>query len=68
MPMEAPHSFMVIRNISWEETIPLRQSVLWPTKPPEYCHVEGEQDALHFGAFTNDELVCVVHTRKKLRS
>jgi len=57
--MEAPHNFMVIRNISWEETIPLRQSVLWPTKPPEYCHVEGDQGALHFGAFTNDELVCV---------
>jgi len=50
---------MEIRNISWEQTIPLRQSVLWPMKPPEHCHVEGDHDALHFGAFTNDELVCV---------
>jgi ribosomal protein S18 acetylase RimI-like enzyme len=32
---------------------------LWPAKPPEYCQVEGDQDALHFGAFINDELVCV---------
>ncbi len=50
---------MVIRDISWEQTIPLRHSILWPNKPPEYCHVEGDRDALHFGAFTNDELVCV---------
>ncbi|WP_448549088.1 GNAT family N-acetyltransferase [Thalassotalea fusca] len=50
---------MEIRTISWEQTIPLRHSVLWPTKPPEYCHVEGDHDALHFGAFINDELVCV---------
>ncbi|MGX5203483.1 GNAT family N-acetyltransferase [Aliikangiella sp. IMCC44632] len=50
---------MEIRTISWEQTIPLRHSVLWPTKPPEYCQVEGDQEALHFGAFTNNELVCV---------
>ncbi|MEW6992467.1 GNAT family N-acetyltransferase [Colwelliaceae bacterium 6441] len=50
---------MDIRTISWQETIPLRHSVLWPMKPPEYCHVEGDHDALHFGAYLNDELVCV---------
>ena len=50
---------MEIRNISWEQTIPLRQSVLWPNKPPEYCHVDGDNDAMHFGAFANDKLVCV---------
>ena len=59
MPMEALYNLMEIRNICWEETIPLRQSVLWPTKPPEYCHVEGDEEALHFGAYINDELVCV---------
>lgn len=50
---------MEIRNICWQQTIPLRQSVLWPTKPAEFCHVEGDDDALHFGAFIDDELVCV---------
>lgn len=59
MPMEALQNHMEIRNISWEQTIPLRQSVLWPNKPPEYCHVDGDHDAMHFGAFVNDELVCV---------
>ncbi|MFT4806306.1 MAG: putative GNAT family N-acyltransferase [Psychroserpens sp.] len=59
MPMEALQTFMEIRSVSWEQTIPLRHSVLWPTNPPEYCRVEGDDDALHFGAFDNEELVCV---------
>lgn len=50
---------MDIQAISWEQTIALRQSVLWPTKPPEYCHVEGDHKALHFGVFVNGSLVCV---------
>ncbi|WP_394223157.1 GNAT family N-acetyltransferase [Alteromonas gracilis] len=57
--MEALQNHMEIRNISWEQTIPLRQSVLWPNKPPEFCHVDGDTDAIHFGAFTNGQLVCV---------
>jgi predicted GNAT family N-acyltransferase len=50
---------MEIRNIQWEQTIPLRHSVLWPSKPAEYSHVEGDLDALHYGAFIDGELVCV---------
>lgn len=50
---------MEIIRISWEQTIPLRHSVLWPNKPPEYCHVDGDINGLHFGAFINEELVCV---------
>jgi ribosomal protein S18 acetylase RimI-like enzyme len=33
--------------------------VLWPKKRPEYCYVDGDIDGLHFGAYINDELVCV---------
>ena len=50
---------MEIRPICWEETIPIRQRVLWPNKPPEYCHLEGDPDASHFGAFIQGQLVCV---------
>ena len=50
---------MEIRFITWEETIPLRQSVLWPNKSHEHCHVDGDMDGLHFGAFIQEELVCV---------
>ena len=50
---------MEIRSITWQETIPLRHQVLWPCKPPEFCHVKGDSDALHYGAFVDDVLVCV---------
>jgi len=50
---------MEIRTISWEQTISLRHSVLWPSKPREYCYVEGDVEGLHFGAFINGVLVCV---------
>jgi len=50
---------MEIRRICWQQTIPLRHAVLWPTKPPEYCHVEGDHNALHFGTFIDETLVCV---------
>jgi ribosomal protein S18 acetylase RimI-like enzyme len=50
---------MEIRLITWEETIPLRQSVLWPNKSSDYCFVNGDIDGLHFGAFIDNVLVCV---------
>ena len=50
---------MEIKRINWHQTIPLRHQVLWPTKPPEYCHVEGDEQALHFGTYHNNKLVCV---------
>lgn len=50
---------MEIRSITWEQTIPLRHAVLWPNKPPEYCHLKDDEDGLHFGAFTDGILVSV---------
>jgi predicted GNAT family N-acyltransferase len=50
---------MEIRVITWEQTIPLRQSVLWPNKQPEYCYGAGDSEGFHFGAFIDDALVCV---------
>jgi ribosomal protein S18 acetylase RimI-like enzyme len=50
---------MEISAISWEQTIPLRHSVLWPNKPTEFCHIDGDAEALHFGAFIDGILVCV---------
>lgn len=50
---------MQIRNIPWEQTIALRHQVLWPNKPPEFCKVDGDSDGVHFGAFIDDELICV---------
>ncbi len=50
---------MEVKKITWEETIPIRHQVLWPDKNPEFCIVEGDARALHYGIFLEAELVCV---------
>lgn len=50
---------MEICRISWEATIPLRHQVLWPNKKVEYCHVEGDETAWHYGVFESGKLVSV---------
>lgn len=50
---------MDIRRIQWQETIPLRHAILWPDRPPEFCHVEGDEDGWHFGAYLSGALVAV---------
>ena len=48
-----------IRRVQWQETIALRHAVLWPNRPPEFCHVEGDEAALHYGAYLHGNLVSV---------
>ncbi|MDC7240051.1 MAG: GNAT family N-acetyltransferase [Spirochaetales bacterium] len=50
---------MDIRQIHWKDTIVLRHRVLWPEKPAEFCHVDGDEQGIHFGAFVDEALVCV---------
>ncbi|MFW6362424.1 MAG: GNAT family N-acetyltransferase [Spirochaeta sp.] len=50
---------MEIRRIQWQDTIELRHRVLWPTRNQTFCHVEGDADAWHFGAFLPEGLVSV---------
>ncbi|AWB67179.1 GNAT family N-acetyltransferase [Saccharobesus litoralis] len=50
---------MDIRQINWQQTIPNRHQVLWPNEKPEFCFVDGDETALHFGAFDQQTLVCV---------
>lgn len=59
MPSGSLVADLRIRRIPWQQTIALRHSMLWPDKPPEFCHVEGDEDAWHFGAFLREELVSV---------
>jgi GNAT superfamily N-acetyltransferase len=49
-----------IRRISWEDAIPVRHQVLWPDHPPEFCYVEGDRTALHYGVFVNSTLLVSV--------
>lgn len=48
-----------IQNITWQETLEIRHQVLWPDKPISFCKVEGDQSAIHYGAFIDEKLVCV---------
>ena len=48
-----------IKPISADDTLPLRQRVLWPDYPVEYSMVEGDASALHSGGFLKGELICV---------
>ena len=50
---------MVIQRIDWQDTITLRHKVLWPEENPEFCYVDGDVNAWHFGAFINGKLVSV---------
>jgi len=50
---------MDIQNIQWEDALAIRHNVLWPSKPPLFCKVDGDEDAKHYGVRINGELVCV---------
>ena len=50
---------MKIREISLEEALPIRHSVLWPDKPVEFCIVEGDQQGIHLGVEVGEQLVSV---------
>ena len=50
---------MNIVELNWPETIPVRHAVLWPNEPPDFCHVEGDEEAWHFGVLEVGKLVSV---------
>lgn len=67
---------MRIRRIELDETLPIRQEVLWPDRPPsEIVYPEDfDPDTFHLGAFDDsDQLVGIVtlyydtHTTWRLR-
>ena len=50
---------MEIKRITWEQALPIRHVVLWPDKELGFCKVEGDETAFHYGAYVNNNLVCV---------
>ena len=50
---------MNIQTITYQDALPIRHTVLWPNKPIEFCKVEGDEQALHYGMFVDSTLVCV---------
>jgi len=54
--------------LHWKDTLPIRHKVLWPNKEPEFCIVEGDTDALHFGVSLHNEIICVASLYLDVRS
>lgn len=59
-----------IKQLSFEETYPIRQIVLRPNRPLETCFFEGDEleTTLHFGGFVNQELVGIISLFKNNHS
>lgn len=50
---------MRIQQVSPQETLPIRQQVLWPDHPIDFCRIPEDDAAVHLGAFHQQELICV---------
>lgn len=50
---------MEIRELNWQQALPIRHKVLWPDKEPLFCKVEGDEEAQHYGVYIDNKLVCV---------
>jgi len=50
---------MNIRSINWNEALPIRHEILWPSKALSFCKVEGDETAMHYGVFVEEKLVSV---------
>lgn len=50
---------MHIEKLQWQQTLAIRQEVLWPDQPQEYCQVEGDEHAWHYGVYIDQILVSV---------
>jgi len=52
----------MIKRINAQETLDIRQRVLWPNKTKEFCIVEADDVANHFGIYDENKLIGVAST------
>lgn len=58
--MAVLRTFWEIQAIRHEMTYALRKNVLWPEKAIKDVMVDGDEGAVHFGAFNSGEIIGVV--------
>lgn len=51
---------MEIKQISHQDTWPIRHQVMWPDKPIDYVKLAEDPAGLHLGLFVEDRLVSIV--------
>lgn len=49
-----------IKEISKEQTWEVRHVVMWPNKEFDFIKIEGDDDAIHFGLYDENELISVI--------
>jgi predicted GNAT family N-acyltransferase len=49
-----------IKQITVEDTWPIRHRVMWPDQPFDFVKVPDDQNGQHFGLFEADQLITVV--------
>ncbi|MDO6525254.1 GNAT family N-acetyltransferase [Motilimonas sp. 1_MG-2023] len=50
---------MEIIVLNWQQTLAIRQAVLWPNQPQSFSQVSGDEDAKHYGVVIDGKLVSV---------
>ncbi len=50
----------MIREINYEQTLPIRQKVLWPSLAVKDLYIKGDEHAVHYGFFSDNQLVGVI--------
>lgn len=50
---------MEIQRINAEQTLQLRQQVLWPTQSIDFCKVAEDESGYHYGGYVDGYLVGV---------
>jgi GNAT superfamily N-acetyltransferase len=51
---------MIIKEVSIDQILPIRQQVMWPDKPIDFVRVPEDENGIHFGLFVEENLVSVV--------
>jgi N-acetylglutamate synthase-like GNAT family acetyltransferase len=49
-----------IKNISSEETLVIRQKVLWPDEILDYVRIDNDNEGNHYGLYIDEVLVSVI--------
>ena len=51
---------IIIQQVAYTDTWPIRHRVMWPDKPMDYIRLSQDPDGWHYGLFVGTRLVSVV--------
>ncbi len=59
---------MKVKRIDWQDTLDVRHKVLWPNKSKEFCIVDGDKSAKHYGIYKEDKIIGVASIYRNANS